>query len=33
MNAPVDPAGKIARAISETTDTELLGSACMWTAS
>ena len=33
MNAPGEPAGKVARAISETTDTVLLGRACMCTAS
>jgi len=33
MNAPGDPAGKAARAISETSETLLLGRACMCTAS
>ncbi len=32
MNAPPDPAGKVALAISEISDTELLGRACIATA-
>src|SRR6266536_3369832 len=32
MKAPGDPAGKVARAISETSETVLLGRACMRTA-